>query len=247
MWRKLWPLGHLCGLYLDSLLLAQLWTPLSRCSLARAGQRSTLLSTWAPRSLSAELPSSMICDLSPWPHMCAGDKVLVSCRDHPCPEDVPMSPWDSFIVLEIFGTIYFPSKNGKEQLEICSTQLKLADPLLKQCSHALLYKLPFRGSQRTPGCPHAQFTFTNVRSWSRSWENALKLPTAIETTYSLNLGTLKGLHLSKKTSLVGTALCPHCVYFLCFRGSTRLKTSIADKGQKKSRISHIWASASIPS
>lgn len=86
--------------------------------------------------------------------------------------------WHSFIALEIFSTIYFPPRNGREQLEIFSTQLKLADALLKHRSHGLLYKLLFPGSQRTPGCPQAWFTCTNVSSWSRSWEYALKLPIA---------------------------------------------------------------------
>lgn len=135
-------------------------------------------------------------------------------------------------------------------MEIISTRLKLADSLLKHCSHGLLYKLFFPESQRTPGCPHAWFTCTKVSSWSRSWENALKLPTAMETTYSLNLGTLKGLHLSKKTSLAGVALCPHCVYFLCFRlrSSTRLKTSTADKGQKAGLVTseHLFPSLLKP-
>lgn len=74
--------------------------------------------------------------------------------------------WHSFIVLEIVGTIYFPLKNGREQLKVFSTQLKLADPLLKltRYSHDLLYKVLFPGSQRTPGCPHAWFTCSNMSS-----------------------------------------------------------------------------------
>lgn len=101
MWKKLWPLSHLCGLYLDSLHCVPLlhwehWTPLSRCSFASAGQRrSALLSTWTPRSLSAELPCtwSVI-----WAHepTWVQHRVLISCRDHPCPEDVAVSHWDKW-------------------------------------------------------------------------------------------------------------------------------------------------------
>lgn len=62
----------------------------------------------------------------------------------------------------------------------------------------VLCKVLFPVSLRTLAYLHAGFVCNNSTSWFRSWEHALKFPTATETTLNLYLETLKELHFNPK-------------------------------------------------